>query len=581
MRQINVDVFVVGAGPTGLAAAALLAKLNVKALTITRYSGLANSPRAHIINQRAMEVFRDLGIEDRIKATAMPNRLMGRTIWATSFVGQELARCWSWGEGPLRRSDYESASPTEMCNIHQHLFEPIMCKAAQEFGADILFSTDLISMRQTDAAVHSICRDRVTGEEIEIISKYAIGADGDNSTVCKEIGFEIEGQVDLGHNIEFWLEMDLSKYTEYRPGALYSIIQPGGHFWSGSATFICIRTFNEWSMSEPYDPALGFPDVSEEAVANRARKLIGDDSIPIKLVRYSKWSISQAVAKTMRKDRVFIAGNAAHRHPPANGLGANTCIQDAFNLCWKLAMVLNGKAGDALLDSYEQERKPVGDQVVKRAMDSVINLGALMQAFGLYPGQSEEEGWEAIRELSSASEVGTSRRAHLEKTIDLQDYCFNTHGVELGQMYASNAVVPDGSQFTPERDPELYHTKTTMPGAPLPHAWLETNHEIISTLDLVGHGEFALLTGVGGDMWIEAGHALASEFGIAINVKRIGPSLDAQDIYGEWRNVREMRENGCLLVRPDRHIAFRAMEKSDQASDILRAALQQILGLSA
>src|SRR5438309_11145650 len=121
MRELQVPVLIIGAGPAGLAASALLAKYGIQTTTVSRYPATANSPRAHITNQRTMEVFRDLGIEDRVRAVATPNELMGNNVWATSFAGEEIARLKTWGSGIERRSDYAAASPSEMCNVPQHM----------------------------------------------------------------------------------------------------------------------------------------------------------------------------------------------------------------------------------------------------------------------------------------------------------------------------------------------------------------------------------------------------------------------------------------------------------------------------
>ena len=177
MKTLETTVFIVGAGPTGLAATCLLATQGIDTLTITRYPGTANSPRAHITNQRTMEVFRDLGIEDRIRAVSTPNELMGNNVWATSFAGTEIARLETWGTSPERKRDYERASPSSMCNVPQHLMEPVLLDVARERGARFLFNTELVSMTQDAGGVTSICRDRLTGESIRVRSRYAIGAD--------------------------------------------------------------------------------------------------------------------------------------------------------------------------------------------------------------------------------------------------------------------------------------------------------------------------------------------------------------------------------------------------------------------
>lgn len=579
MKEIKVDVFVVGAGPTGLSSAALLAKYGVDVLAITRYPGTANSPRAHVTNQRCMEVFRDLGIEERIVAAATPNTLMGENVWATSFAGREIARLASWGTGEDRKGDYEKSSPSQMCNIPQHIMEPIVLDAATGFGAKVMFNTLLVSMRQDANGVYSVCRDELTGEEIHVMSKYAIGGDGDSSVVAKEIGFEMEGQMGLGAAVNCWLEVDLTKYTAHRPGVLYWLAQPGNDYWVGSGTWICVKPWKEWVLLFMYNPADGQPDLSEAAIIARARTLIGDPDIEIKVKAASKWTINHVAAKQMRKGRVMIAGNAAHRHPPANGLGTNTCVQDSFNLCWKLALVLKGQADPSLLDSYSDERQPVARQVVDRAMKSVRDMLPVSKALGFEPGQSAADGWAALDELFGDTSRGRERRQELARAVELQNYQFNCNGVELGQVYASSAVLQDGSgRPQPARDPELYYQPTTFPGATIPHAWLQVNDRKVSTLDVVGHGAFTVLTGIGGQRWKDAARKLGAEFGVAVNAVGIGNGLDALDVYGAWAQRREIEEDGCLLVRPDRFVAFRARTLAGDPEQQLRQALTQILG---
>lgn len=579
MKTIEVPVFIVGAGPTGLAVTDLLATYGIKTLTITRYPGTANSPRAHITNQRCMEVFRDLGMEDRIQAIATPNEYMSNNIWATSFAGPEIARLQAWGTSPERQRDYARSSPSGMCNAPQHRMEPVMLEVARERGAEFLFNTLLVSMTQDAESVTSICKDVITGEEIKVISQYAIGADGDNSVVVKEIGFETVGQMGLGAAVNCWLEVDLSKYTAHRPGVLYWMTQPGNNYWVGSGTWINVSPWNEWVLLFMYDPKDGEPDLSEAAVIERARATIGDDSIPIKVKAASKWTINHVHALSMRKGRVLIAGNAAHRHPPANGLGTNTCVQDAFNLSWKLAMVLKGEAGEALLDTYSVERTTVAKQVVDRAMKSVGDMLPISDALGFKPGQNAAEGWANVDELFSNSDRGRERRQSLKAAVELQNYQFNCNGVELGQTYVSDAVIQDGTAMpAPTRDPELYYEPNTFPGRTLPHAWLQRNHGKLSTLDLVGKGRFTVLTGVGGDEWKAAAKAVSEKLGIEVHAVSIGgPNCDAQDVYGTWTDLRAVSDSGCLLVRPDRHVAWRKQTLTSQPAADLEAALRQIL----
>jgi len=577
MIRLETDVFIVGAGPTGLACAALLAREGLRTLAITRYSGLANSPRAHITNQRTMEVLRDLGIEERVKAAAMPGKFMGRVIWAESFAGPELARRHSWGAGASRLSDYARASPTDLCNIHQHLLEPILAETACAQGAEIRYSLELETMRQEADRVISICRDRRSGETVEVVSAYAIGADGDNSAVCREIGFATEGQMGLGHMVNYWIRADLARYCAHRPGALYQIMQPGGRFWAGTGIFVTVAPWDEWVMSMPYDPAEGPPDLSAQAATEHARRLVGDPELAVTLISAATWTINQVYATQMHRDRVLIAGNAAHRHPPAGGLGANTCIQDAFNLCWKLAMVARGEAGPALLASYHDERQPIARQIVLRANASMRNLFAMAEALGLQPDQSAKAGAAAIAGLAAPGPDGARRRARLAAALELQDYNFNALGVEMGQVYRSGAVLAEGPVPTPAQDPELYHAASTAPGAALPHAWVVRAGQEVSTLDLVGRGRFCVLTGPGGGPWVEAAQTLAAQTGLRIDGLTIGPGGTAEDLYGSWAGLREVSETGCLLIRPDRHIAWRAESLCPDPQGSLGHALSRIL----
>lgn len=575
MRIVTTDVLIVGAGPTGLTASALLARHGTAAITVTKYEGTANSPRAHITNQRTVEIFRDLGIEDAVMAEAMSQDQMGVQVFSTSFAGQELCRMMTWGAGVDRNAEYTAASPSKMCNAPQHMVEPLLLGAAKRHGADIRFGVELIAIKQNEEAVIARVRERASNEEYEIHAKYAIGCDGANSTVAEQIGFEVEGAMGLGNAFTVWLEADLSRYTSYRSGALFLVCEPGSDMWLSAWT--CVKPWTEWNPLF-IRHGLGAAETSEAAVLERVRTAIGDPTIDVKIKRISEWRINHAVAAKYRIGRVFVAGDAAHRHPPANGLGSNTCIQDSYNLAWKLALVLSGKAGEGLLDSYHAERKPVGRQVVDRANKSVADMGPWTEAIGFAPGQSKEEAWANLAELYGPSEVGAQRREALLAGLDKMNWQFNAIGVELGQRYESNAVVSDGTPFPPyERDPELHYHPTTHPGAHLPHVWLERDKQRVSTLDLAMGGQFALLSGTGGEAWLEAAERVGKEFGVVIAGHSIGLRQPCDDTLGEWTRRREIKDDGCILVRPDGFVGWRSQKAVADPVGELRKVMSQIL----
>jgi 2,4-dichlorophenol 6-monooxygenase len=191
-------------------------------------------------------------------------------------------------------------------------------------------------------------------------------------------------------------------------------------------------------------------------------------------------------ATHMQKGRVFIMGDAAHRHPPSNGLGSNTSIQDSFNLAWKLAAVLKGQAGPALLDTYSQERAPVAKQIVTRANQSIGEFGPIFEALGMTESTDPEVMQANMDKRCDVTADAERQRAAIREAIAFKKYEFDAHGVEMNQRYKSPAVVTDG-QMEPafELDAELHYQPTTWPGARLPHAWLFDRHgERHSTLDL-------------------------------------------------------------------------------------------------
>ena len=574
-KPVEVEVLIVGAGPCGLAAASLLASCDVKVLVLSRYAGPAPTPRSTVANARSMEVYRDLGIQSQMEAVGVSMPSLYYNVFATSFTGMELGRYKSYGTGVDRLSDYAAASPCVGWNIGQHRLEPVLLETARLRGADVRYGHEMVEIEQNSQDVRARVKVRDTNEEYVVHASYAIGADGGRSPVAEQLGFPFEGRPAFRNLISMWVNADLTKHAAHRPAYMYNIYRPGPGQWFGSGVWLCVQPFTEWLFSMP-----ATADIPESELLRRAHETIGDPSVEISVKQTYTWTVNHLFATRYRQGRVFIAGDAAHRHPPSGGLGANTSVQDAFNLAWKLAFVLKGRAGDALLDSYSEERQPVGRFVVERANKSLHNSAPISQALAFTEDQSAEQGWAMLESLFTDAPGAAERRAELDAAIKLGNYRSNALGVELGQRYASRAVVGDGTPF-PEhkRDPELYYEPTTHPGATLPHAWIEHHRSQISTLDIVGRGRFTLIVGIGGDAWSRAGARIGAELGIDLVVRTLGARCEFDDVEGRWREISELNDDGALLVRPDRHIAWRSKGRVDDADAVLLNALRQALAL--
>ncbi|MGW0474726.1 FAD-dependent oxidoreductase [Streptomyces coeruleorubidus] len=573
---VETDVLIVGSGPAGASAALALSTYGVPNIVVTRYTSLADTPRAHITNQRTMEVLRDLGVEQEVVAQATPQHLMGNTTFCTSLAGEELGRVRSWGNDPLVQAEHELASPTRMCDMPQHLLEPVLVNAAVARGTRLRFETEYLSHTQDADGVTATVRDRLRGDTYEIRAKYLVGADGGRSKVAADAGLPMGGQMGVAGSINIVFEADLTRYTAHRPSTLYWVLAPGATVGGiGAGLVRCVRPWTEWLIVWGYDVTAGAPDLTTEYAESVVRGLVGDDDIPVTIKSSSAWTVNEMYAESYANGRVFCAGDAVHRHPPSNGLGSNTSVQDACNLAWKLKLVLDGTAHPRLLDSYTAERAPIGRQVVTRANQSIRETAPVFEALdGLSP-QTPEQLWANIAARKDSTEAAGKQRAELREAIAFKAYEFNAHGVDLNQRYASGAIVPDG---TPDpgfaRDPELHHQPSSRPGARLPHAWITSGSRTLSTLDTVGRGRFTLLTGIGGEDWLRA--ASAQDLPVATVV--IGPGQEYEDPYGDWARLREISDDGALLVRPDGFIAFRHASAAPDAGELLADALRTVLG---
>jgi 2,4-dichlorophenol 6-monooxygenase len=339
-----------------------------------------------------------------------------------------------------------------------------------------------------------------------------------------------------------------------------------------------IRPWHEWLIVWGYDISQPPPTVDTEKATEIVRNLLGLPDLDVEITGTSLWGNNEMFATHLQKRRVFAAGDAIHRHPPSNGLGSNTSVQDSYNLAWKLAAVLRGQAGAGLLETYSTERAPVARQIVTRANQSSREFGQFFEVLGLTSAETEAEMREQIEERKWNTARGRAKRAALVSAMELKNYEFNAHGVELGQFYQSTAIVGDGAaRPAPARDPELYYQASTVPGAHLPHAWVGDAANKVSTLDLAPYGAFTLFTGIAGEAWAEAAEKVGQDLNVPVTTVIIGPGRAVTDLYYDWARVREIDEDGALLVRPDKFIGWRSMSLPGSPERALRDALASLL----
>ena len=378
----------------------------------------------------------------------------------------------------------------------------------------------------------------------------------------------------------------MSRFVAHRPSVLYWMLQPGAEREGvGLGVLRMIKPWHEWMLMWGYEAAACSPEITDEFARELAGELAGTDDFEMRVTSRLPWTVHHDFATTIARGRVFCVGDAVHRHPPTNGLGSNTSVQDSYNLAWEAARrrprlggavaagVLRLRAGpDRPADRragqpehrrHRAHRRRPGRRRHLRRRQAEPAAGAE----GCRLPEGEKILWENLREA-----------------IAYKAYEFDAHGVEHNHRYASSAVIPDGTAMHPfTRDPELYAQPTTWPGAKLPHTWVTRAGHRVSTLDLAGHGAFSVWTGIGGQAWLDAAAAFTDRTGLPITGVSIGPREPIEDPYGTWAELREISDSGVLLVRPDLYVAARhasAPDSPEAAAAWLTRALTSILGIS-
>lgn len=463
----------------------------------------------------------------------------------------------------------------------------MLVRRALESGWSVRFDTQLLGFERPDPdVVISTVHDNLTKRTYKIQSRYVFGCDGARSQVVRELKIPLISKPGQGLALNVFVKADLSHLVENRTGNLHWVFRPEKEHpvWGWAVIIRMVRPWKQWMFiflpAPGEDVTLDKMSASNEEYLARVNEMIGDSSVKAEILDVSKWWINEIVAEYYSDGNIFCLGDAVHRHPPFNGLGSNTCLQDAFNLAWKIDYVMSGKAGPALLESFSVERQPVGLGVITRANQGLRDHMLWQEALGVLEPDVEARK-KILAEFDDQGPKGRKRREAFQKGIENTASEFHGLGIEMGQRYVSKAVYLEdekGPPPIPAREVFDY-VISTYPGGRLPHAWLNTRvpGKRFSTIDLAGHGCFCLLTGPGGEKWKEASAEISQKLDVEIRSYSIGWKGDFEDVYFDWARRREVDEDGCILVRPDRFVAWRSKGLIDEPKQKLEVVLKSTL----
>lgn len=530
----TVPVLIVGGSLVGLSLSLFLARQGIKPLVVERHSGTAIHPRVSSLTARTMEIFRSAGIEEAIRREEPPFPREFGIMFVESLAGQLYDNLME-----DMSAYFTDASPVEGNGIAQDLLEPVLLAQAEQAGVDLRYNTELIEFDVEEEGVTAVIRDRISGETHRIRTEYLVGADGSKSGIRKQLGIRQHGEGTLCHLISIIFDADIHDLFHNQNAHMCFFANDDA---SGSLVLYpgTSRRPHVYRLDVVYDPDEEIvDDYPEERCTALVRAAIGIPDIPVTIRKVLSWEMAGRVADRFQQGRIFLVGDSARVQPPSGGLGGNTGIAEAQNLAWKLASVLRGEAGQALLATYDTERRPVADYTVEQ----VIRLSQ----------QRELEGAEGI-------------------TV-------NTLHVNMGYRYQEGAFIPEtaGNILPLVQSPELW---TGQPGTRAAHVVLERDGRRFSSLDLFGT-RFVLLTGPEGQSWLQAAQHASKRLHLPMDMYKIGEQNDDFSNPGnDFLKANGITSTGAVVVRPDGYIGWRqsaAGESSDEMEQVLVDALSTIL----
>ena len=524
LSRIKTQVLIIGAGPVGQGMAIEMGQRGIDCMVIDRNERVGMAPRAKTTNVRTREHFRRWGIAGKL-AEASPFGIdyPSNVVFATRLSGKLLAKF----ENALYCAPGRNPLYSEHAQwIPQYRVEQVMRDHLKTLpSASLRLQCQMIDFEQFDDHVLVTVENVVTGERQEIEAQYLAGCDGARSLVREGIGAKLEGTYGLSRNYNFVFRAPGLREAHALGAAIM--------YWQVNQDMPSIIGPMDKGDLWYFIPTALPPDIkiTKEQAADYIRKSTGID-LPYEILSADEWVASKFIASHYRDRRVFLAGDAAHLHPPFGGFGMNMGISDAVDIGWKLAAVLQGWGGPGLLDSYERERRPVHIHVMNEATANHALLGNALVADGMEEDTPEGE---AIRQRAG-------ERIRAGKMAE-----FYTLGTLLGDCYSDSPVIDCQMREQASRD-FLNYVPSAEPGCRAPHAWM---HDGSSLFDSFGPGFTLLISGLAGEAAAEAAAADAARRGIPL--KLIRPEMAAISI---------LYPKPLTLIRPDHHIAWSGVEWS-------------------
>ena len=510
------SVLIVGGSLNGLTAALLLSHRHVPCVVVERHPHTSIQYKFRGISPRSMEIYRSLGVEAEIRQFDDVDDREAQVARKTNLA----ARGTVWQGVPW--SDTRDLGPATAAVCDQDQLEPILRTHAERLGADVRFNTELVEFEQDDDGVVALVRDRATGHDDTIRAAYLIAADGTAGGARKAMGIERHGPGVLQHWMNVIFETDLPTTLEGRAVRSVFLTDINGAFVP--------RAGGRWLMAVQYVPEQGqrADDFTHEYCRDLIRRGAGRPDLKVEIVDARPWDAAAFVADRFGDRRAFLVGDTAHVMPPTGGFGGNTGIHDAHNLVWKIDAVLRGAAGPRLLDTYDQERRPVAERTLAHAL-------ARLQAWFNDPRQK----------------------------LPPPEPIVADEAVIFGYRYPSGAFVEDATHAGDGH--ELFEnprTPSARPGSRVPHVMVEHRGALVSTIDLFA-GRWVLATGSKGTAWVNAVRRMADgRMGLRCYQFGVG---DLRDAGKRWSTAARLGDEDAMLIRPDGFIAWRSHGRVDDA----------------